>query len=657
MLCQQCNANLAEGANFCHICGAKQEKKSICSACGNALIAGAKFCFNCGAAVGGACATTNSFSETTQTSANPFAANATVSAPANPFAANKPSSEPFFKKWIAEHKDDAERLEIEWISQFKGEYAVAILKDKRYAIVRSSGSEITVAYVSKDVFTTFAAVGQDCEKVLGNDCFGNGLKYAAWATSDICDNSDTGEYITIIESFTGQKKKVIIREDLYILCFVFDYNGNILVCKQSGSYLIGTAVVSVLNNEHYALLDIDKFDSVENVSFTNNADNIRFTIFNFDGTPFVSQIYLTSIYLHPEVKYISFSLKPHDAKYCIYDCSKCKFYLAENDTCYELIDSYMWQDNASTGERGDYIIRKDKYTDEGLYIPTIMDRDGKVVLKLDYCIEDDNISILENNSSIFVAINAEQQDEEVTYYYSISKSYGSYKCEKAIRTTDTFYIDKLVEIPSGVFAACSGGGKLSLLNTELQTVHQVPHDGYSSDMGYYVLNNEIYCLSSEKDNLGGTCQVVTNINTGESFKLGANRKLVIKAEGEPAEDGGRGYHSEYNDDFRYSFGCITAYDEPYFLVGDSGKLNSYYIREGGCGLVDKHGRWIIPYSDDILFITQRDYLPANTFYVCCFDYIRKVYDANGTLIAQGRFDDDGKVNELRDNYEGCCKLR
>lgn len=155
-----------------------------------------------------------------------------------------------------------------------------------------------------------------------------------------------------------------------------------------------------------------------------------------------------------------------------------------------------------------------------------------------------------------------------------------------------------------------------LLDCNLKVMDKCSGDFRS---GYYTVKDDIYSICYEKDNLGRDIQVVTNLNSGERFSLPvANKKeLVIKAKGEPAQWGGRGNHSEFNDDLRYELGSITAFGELYFLVGNERNLNSYYINAGGCGLVDKHGRYIIPYSKDILFITQRDYLPANTFYVCC----------------------------------------
>ena len=168
---------------------------------------------------------------------------------------------------------------------------------------------------------------------------------------------------------------------------------------------------------------------------------------------------------------------------------------------------------------------------------------------------------------------------------------------------------------------------------------------------FYTVGNSIYSLCKGTDMLGTSVDTITNLSTGESFNAGPNRTFVTDVSGCPAEYGGRGDHSERGDEFSYTFGSITAFGEPYFLVGKQMDLNSYYVCKGGCGLMDKHGKYIIPYSDDILFISQRDYLPPNTFYVCCYDNIRKVYNADGEMIAKGIYSNHGDVNELKDYFE------
>lgn len=86
-----------------------------------------------------------------------------------------------------------------------------------------------------------------------------------------------------------------------------------------------------------------------------------------------------------------------------------------------------------------------------------------------------------------------------------------------------------------------------------------------------------------------------------------------------------------------------------FLLADEHNL-SYYTNKGGCALVDNKGRYVIPYSEDILYIRQYDYLPANTFYAVCKNHIRKVYDTNGTVIFEGIVTEEGNLNEVKDHF-------
>lgn len=52
MKCSKCNAEIAEGARFCTICGAKVERPIYCTNCGVKLEEGATFCSNCGEKTG-----------------------------------------------------------------------------------------------------------------------------------------------------------------------------------------------------------------------------------------------------------------------------------------------------------------------------------------------------------------------------------------------------------------------------------------------------------------------------------------------------------------------------------------------------------------------------------------------------------------------------
>ncbi|MBQ6275644.1 MAG: zinc ribbon domain-containing protein [Bacteroidales bacterium] len=48
MKCSKCNAEIAENARFCPVCGTKVESKNKCPNCGEKLKDGAKFCTKCG---------------------------------------------------------------------------------------------------------------------------------------------------------------------------------------------------------------------------------------------------------------------------------------------------------------------------------------------------------------------------------------------------------------------------------------------------------------------------------------------------------------------------------------------------------------------------------------------------------------------------------
>ena len=59
MKCNNCNAELPEGAKFCHLCGTKVSVTLYCSQCGAPLPPNAAFCCECGAMVADAPAAPN----------------------------------------------------------------------------------------------------------------------------------------------------------------------------------------------------------------------------------------------------------------------------------------------------------------------------------------------------------------------------------------------------------------------------------------------------------------------------------------------------------------------------------------------------------------------------------------------------------------------
>lgn len=663
MLCSKCNAALADGANFCHVCGAKQVKKNVCSACGAELIEGARFCFSCGAAV--SAAPSPASAPVPKSVPAPKPASAPKPAPiAN--TAPKTNSEPFFKTWIAEHKEKAESLNIAWISTFKGDYAVAILNNKNCAVVKQTHdeSEYIILLTDSDSFDELSTKRVGNNGVLGSNCFGNGMKYLALAVSYSGSGRKLPEYAEdMILSFTGKPRRVVTGcncDNDYCLCFLIDYLGNFVISDRGGCSINRSDTIKLLSDDLLIKMNLEEFDK----GYANGKLILRYSIFKTDGTVVLPTIYCSESIGSSQYGKHDFLLFSTDykeeygrrqyciEKSCVLNYRTGKLYMADGNSSYSLFHARPCREDDES-DTGYYILKKsdiDVSNEDKPFVPTIIDGDDKVIAVLDRC---SHISgTLKLRDYLYISTFLEKNDDIVSYIYKIYNTvWAQNSVTKACLKGVGLSIEQLIEQSNSVFVVACDRESLFVLNQTLDVVFQI-----QGGKTCHVLNGEIYVCGSERDQLGNWCDTLTNLNTGERFIISTGRDLIIEADTNPASLDDTSLLYVHGDRFVYSLGSITAFGEPYFLVGDSNELRTCSIRKGGCGLVDKHGRYIIPYSNDILFITQRDYLPANTFYACCIGGIRKVYDVNGTLIAQGRYSSDGRINELRDNFEG-CKVR
>lgn len=658
MLCTNCNANLPDDANFCHICGAKQEKKTFCSACGQELMPDARFCFYCGAAVGTAVASA------------PVVEVAIKNVVAS---ASEKNSDVFAKDWLEKNSEVATRLGIEWISKFKGNYAIAIFLDGSTALVqRNAFDETQYEVVLRSLnYASYSVHSQKGDSVIEEECFGNGLTLMGM----VVESSVYPLYIEdIVYQLTG--RTVDTSMDGFTLCLVADYYGDILLSKFV-DYRITVDVLKIINNDYYVMLDTsayirahkaqmqktsapNDFDFDAEWGDSSNNQNV-YVLCNADGKV-VHSIYLATDSIAFRHGGLVFSVGNDDGGYSSSNSSVLnpttgKMYIADKT------HSFYTVSESSSGVGGDskkYIIQA-SYIDSDESELVLIDSQDRVMAKLGRGRTD--IEVLEKNTNIFV----KSESGTKCNFFFIKQNNESYSMVSKQEFDELVVeLSTVIEAAGSAFLVCTcydetGAGKKRLYNSEFKIIAEVNRlkdkntssndefmfdfeddwvTGENDDFGFIGIGNDIFSINNVENNLGIVNAEVVNLSTGNGFSV-PKKQLVV-------EDGSDVFieYDEDRDDWKYKFGSISAFGRPYFLVKDGTK----------CGLVDEYGRFIIPYSEDNLFITQRDYLPANTFYVGSIGSLRKVYDTNGTLVAQGRFEEGGKVNELRDNYEG-CKIR
>ena len=653
MLCCKCDRPLPSGAEYCIYCGAKQVLSGVCPRCGSKLLDGAFFCMKCGTDVRS--------SDKRQT---------------------YNSEEPFYKKWIAAHKQLAEAKHITWISEFSDGYAVAIDdnapgKELRPFLVKGEDRAELICYMN----WTGANVANGVLQPEG-DCFRNGTRYLSFILFRSKSVLGPEEFRHILKAFTGLTMPfstsgitVLISRDSRIV-FAAQYQENItgiadiFPLRVIGSkYCLHTHPEDynrMTNHVRYMAGSDEINTSPQRIVDCDSGACILDNVFvpKYEGDP--SGYFVEFFFYNKDIASLLRSRPEMDRQRCILNRKTGKIYLPEN--------SFRFKPIAASGDKsrtGYFLLRISGITTgTGARSRSeygnieLIDENDRVVTDLGkndlrYIPE-----IAAIGGKIFVSIRSHSASgdtaEIATDVYCIEKTAdGEYVSSGHISlSSDAGFSDGLVfnhaqdktEQLNSVFSV-NGKTYIALLQerddyseeydkcllydegfNEICTFGYKQHYGDQMPYGIHIFDGVLYLLTSEEDELGDVKAVLKNVSTGETVLTAEPAQLISGANAEFGKNRIR---------TKYEFGSYRAGGTIHFLVGKQGR---------GTGIIDFRGKTVIPADRENCFIVSSSALgmigegqsyarlPADTFLVVLgsFDSDRyKVCDINGTALFEG----------------------
>lgn len=677
MLCRNCDKTLPANSAFCPYCGAKQESSPICPKCGSPVLDGALFCLKCGTYI--------AEEKNTNEMGLDFGQN---------------GKEPFYKKWIAEHKQLAETKRITWISEFRGGYAVAVDdnapgREIRPFLVRGENAAQVVCYMS----WTGANLANGVIERSG-DCFRNGTRYLSFILFKSNSMISQGEYRTILTAFTGLTQSFITSGVVLLVSrtgkvlFASQYQENVtgiadifplrIIGEKYCLYTSPAEYNKMTERERYSATSDDIKTSSQQIIDCDTGRSILADVFvpKYDGDPsghFAEYFYYTDKILDKVLHVHS----ARDKQRCIFNRKTGSVYSVGDDVRYKTIhisgtknpEKYlllrMSDIRACTGLRGE--------TESAVF--EFIDGNDTAVITLGRHDIENTPEIVESGGRLYLEVRSpETRDESgntdcannITdiYCFEVTPE-GEYVRKNAGRLrSGGGFMDGIAHIHTddGKAESCYGAfvfrGKTLvsllkertdageeydqclLLNDDLKVIYGFnykPHYGGQCPYGIHIFDNNIYSLSSEEDEYGDAKAVMKNIVTKETVFSVDPSQLISNAN---AEFGPTRICP------RYEFGGYRVDGKPCFLVGKQNRK---------LGIMDLNGRTIIPADADNYFIVsgaalgmigdgKQHYarLPADTFLIVLggFDSDRyRVCGADsGTLF-------EGTMAELVRKYE------
>lgn len=675
MICRNCKKPLPNNSVFCLYCGEKQEVRKVCPKCGTDVVAMAEYCPSCGSRV-------------TLPDNRTSAANRPAGTKDSMFSVPDNTAEPFYKKWIAEHRQLAENKRITWISEFKGGYAVAIDdrapgRELRPFLVRGENTAETVCYMS----WTGANLSNGVLPA-GEDCFRNGTRYLSFILFKSNSMVSPTEYVNILRAFTGITQAyatsglVLLLSRSGQVTFAAQYQENVTGIADifplrviGGKYCLYTSpdeYNKMTNRERYNASSYEMKTASQDIIDCDTGETVIGSIFvpKYEGDP--SEYFVEFFSYDDNIADNVLRITSEKEKYrCIFNRKTGTVYVSDENTRYKAVrvtesgsgTKYLMAKTGSftviRGHAGDTysgaselvneddqaVITLGRYdteyspeivaADKRLYVsmrsPEVSTENGEVSCENNIteisCFVRQNSSVYGKSTSLLLK-NGGGFTEGLVRYHRADKTESCYGCFNVAGKT---YIAVLKE-KERIY---DDNDICMLLNDELREIYSFAykqHYGDQAPYGIHIFDDVIYSLSCEQDDMGGNMAVMKNISTGETMFSVPSGQLIANASAE---------FGTSRISPKYEFGSYRINGQPCFLVGKQNRA---------LGIIDIHGSVIIPTDGDNYFIVSSDAvgmigdgksyarLPKDMFLVVLESYDSDMYrlcDAEGETVFEG----------------------
>lgn len=362
---------------------------------------------------------------------------------------------------------------------------MAILKNKKFAVVKQThdSEKYSVIPLPLEKWYWSATCSQfKKEAVWGEDCFGTGLKYLAFALTGR-GKEEFDLYIDMITSFTGKpiKRPPYMHDGddpKFSFACIFDFYGNCIACDSGAFYYSYISdIIVLLSDANYVMVD---FESV----FSSHTS---YTLYQTNGSVVVPKFYLDGYsiadssfikYRHCYINsFMFFSQTPNfddsedltgTAKLSVLNYKTGKLYMAIGTTSYCHLKAFKWN---GRDRIIDYIVQKSNIDANGGFVPTIINGDDKVLASLYRC--ERFQGTLDSDDRLYIAGYICENGNDITYIYSIDISKQSDpKNNICVKFNDNLQLKELkVESDQKYILACSNYNNITYkLDKNLKSV-------------------------------------------------------------------------------------------------------------------------------------------------------------------------------------------